>query len=107
MDKLTRPQPVGATERGHAIYNSREVAAWRASRGVTQDAVADHLHVARPYIARLESGKTPLQEKQAIQIMTATEYLAMKREKVIADGLAELATIRGIPKVTRVKAGTR
>jgi transcriptional regulator with XRE-family HTH domain len=105
---LARPTPVGTKDHkkpGWAgkgkvvsivVYDGREVAAYRAARGVTQDAVAQRLHVAQSLVARYESGKpgVDLQEKQAVAMLDAIDFLAAKRERMRAEGLAELEAIR-------------
>lgn len=92
MDTTARPEPVAVKTRVIAsTYDGREVAAWRMAMGVTQGEVATRLRMTQGRIAHLERDTMP--ERQARRIIQAVEYIARKRERMQAQGLAELQRI--------------
>jgi predicted transcriptional regulator len=95
---IARPAPVGVTKRGIPKVNPAELAAYRKARGVTQVTLADALHVRQPWISVNESPTTELQERTAREFLDAIDDIAKRREKLIAEGLAELAAIRASKK---------
>ena len=101
MKQDDRPSPVGVTQKhGYPFYDPTEIAAYRRSRSVYQSAVADRLHVSQSLISKFESVTRgfDLTEKTVLPMLDAIDFLAAKREKMAADGLAELEAIRAARK---------
>jgi len=101
MKPNDRPSPVGVTkENGYPIYDAAEIAAYRKSRAVDQTAVADRLHVSQSLISTYERAARgwELTEEAAVPMLDAIDFLAAKREKMAADGRAELEAIRAARK---------
>jgi transcriptional regulator with XRE-family HTH domain len=97
----TRPAPIGEV-RGRAYYDIAEVIAYRKARGVTQADLAATMHVSQPYISMIEkSGATrpqTIQPKTVEAMLRGIDFLAGKREKLIAEGTASMAEIRASRK---------
>lgn len=84
------PQPDPQTGR----YDSREVAAWRKSVGVSSTEVAQFLGVARPYIARLERDET-MSAAAGRKVIYAVHRRLDYRERMMRNGRETLDAIRG------------
>ena len=91
---MTRPSPVGET-RGRKFYNIAEVVAYRKARMVSQADLAQRLHVSQPYVSMVETKakSETIHERTIVEFLDAIDYLAAKREKMHAEGVADLATI--------------
>ena len=74
-------------------YNGPELAAWRASVGVSQQEVADNLAVKRPYIARLENDPR-VSGRNGQRIIAAVHRRLAYRARMVEQGREALATIR-------------
>jgi transcriptional regulator with XRE-family HTH domain len=101
MNTIQRPSPVGVTSKhGYRIYDGNEMAAYRRSRSIDQTAVADRLHVSQSLISTYErvARGWELTEDVAVPMLDAIDQLAAKREKMAADGIADLASIRAARK---------
>lgn len=107
MTKFERPAPVGQAPlprwKGQKpkmgpTYNIAEVAAYRKARGVTQVALAAHLHKAQPYVSRLEQTRpeqyASILGSEIEEVLKAIDYVAAYRDAMIAEGVAELTAIR-------------
>ena len=93
----TRPAPVGEV-RGRAFYDIAEVIAYRKARGVTQADLAATMHVSQPYVSMIEKSGAArpqtIQPKTVEAMLRGIDFLAGKREKLIAEGSADLDAIR-------------
>lgn len=98
MKRLTRPTPVIYDERGRGMYEGAELAAWRASQGVTQEEVAARIHTYKPNVSRWESQQW-VGEDAAHRLLGAIEFYAAMRRRMIADGTARLDDIRAERRV--------
>ncbi len=83
------PQPDGVS----GTYDGRELAAWRASVGVSQQEVADNLKVKRPYIARLENDEK-VSRRNGERIIAATRRRLAYRVRMTSQGISDLERIR-------------
>jgi transcriptional regulator with XRE-family HTH domain len=93
----TRPVPIGVTRRGHPKYDPAEIAAYRKAMRCSQAEVAARLRVSQALIATYEASantKWEMGEQTAGPILKAVDYLAARRDKMEAEGIAELDAIR-------------
>lgn len=97
---IDRPVPSLRTPRGLPAYDSREIAAYRAALGVSQEALAARMKVARPGITRYESDKygRALEARFGDRLLAGIEAEVSSRAKLSEDGIAALAEIRASRK---------
>ncbi len=80
-----------------AGYDPDEFSAYRKARGVTQTDLAAGAHVSQSYVSGSENaGRYPtLDAKLGDPWLVVIDELANRRDKMIAEGLADLERIRG------------
>jgi hypothetical protein len=93
MSVMKRPRPVGEF-RGRKIYSLAQVQAYRKGNGVSQQDVADRIRTSQAYVSLVERSRDEtVQEKTILEMLIAIESIAAERERLAAEGVAELRAI--------------
>jgi transcriptional regulator with XRE-family HTH domain len=97
MNTTTRPRPAGEDEHGQPFYELAEVVAYRKASGVTQTEVASRLRMSQEYVSMIENAdrkqSRTIQAVAVEEMLDAIDRTVARREKLVAEGLASLATI--------------
>lgn len=93
--EVSLPVPRVLTPDGRPEYFPPEVAAYRKARGVTQPQLAASMKVDQPRIAAMERISGSAVKRPTVpDMLYAIDRIARRRDRLVAEGLAELEAIR-------------